>query len=212
MQQKSFSLNLNLQPGEVLYIRGPNGVGKTTFLLGLAGVFGSSTAFFNTTLVLGSKVYRNGMALPASFLGSESVLRPEWGLLRNLLYWNLLDKTGLNFVQFGLQWSQLKLGFHFSDQKALVEGVLNYVGLTDLQNKKVAHLSTGQLKRAHVARLLLCPRPLWLLDEPFNGLDRQGKHLVKALLEWHLSLGGCAIIALHDHLDSFSGKVLHLYR
>ena len=91
MQQKSFSLNLNLQPGEVLYIRGSNGVGKTTFLLGLACVFGSSTAFFNTTLVLGSKVYCNGMALPASFLGSESILRPEWSLLRNLVYWNLLE-------------------------------------------------------------------------------------------------------------------------
>ena len=104
------------------------------------------------------------------------------------------------------------MGLLFIDQNTLIQSLLSYVGLTGLEGKKVAHLSTGQLKRAHLARLLLCPRPLWLLDEPFNGLDSQGKTLVKALLALHLSSGGCAIIALHDQLDSFNGKVLHLYR
>ena len=62
----------------------------------------------------------------------------------------------------------------------------------------VRYLSTGQKKRAALARLLNRNCPIWLLDEPLNGLDAQAQARVEMLIGQHCERGGIAIVASHQ--------------
>lgn len=72
------------------------------------------------------------------------------------------------------------------------------LGLADLMDVPVRYLSTGQKKRAALARLLNQKAPIWLLDEPLNGLDSAAVTLVESLVAAHCGAGGIAVIASHQ--------------
>lgn len=72
------------------------------------------------------------------------------------------------------------------------------LGLSDLLDVPVRYLSTGQRKRASLARLIGQGAPLWLLDEPLNGLDIHAVRLAEALAAQHCAGGGICIIASHQ--------------
>ncbi|MXO72778.1 heme ABC exporter ATP-binding protein CcmA [Alteraurantiacibacter buctensis] len=75
---------------------------------------------------------------------------------------------------------------------------LERLGLATLIDVPVRYLSTGQRKRAALARLIGQDAPIWLLDEPLNGLDTHGVALVEALVGEHCVGGGMAVIASHQ--------------
>ena len=100
---------------------------------------------------------------------------------------------------------QVELGIALAFWQALDTGVneaLDRVELRALSDVPVRYLSTGQKKRAALARLLGQRAPIWLLDEPLNGLDSGGVALVEALVAEHLAGGGLAVIASHQPLSS----------
>ncbi|GAM03239.1 heme ABC exporter ATP-binding protein CcmA [Novosphingobium sp. MBES04] len=72
------------------------------------------------------------------------------------------------------------------------------LGLTDLLDVPVRYLSTGQKKRAALARLIGQAAPLWLLDEPLNGLDVHAVELTEAIVAEHCAGGGIALVASHQ--------------
>jgi heme exporter protein A len=71
-------------------------------------------------------------------------------------------------------------------------------GLGALLEVPVRYLSTGQRKRAALARLAAHGAPIWLLDEPLNGLDVAAVELVQTLTAEHCARGGIALIASHQ--------------
>ncbi len=74
-------------------------------------------------------------------------------------------------------------------------------GLEDLLDVPVRYLSTGQRKRAALARLAASGAQIWLLDEPLNGLDTHWGASTQAAIEAHRALGGIAVIASHQPLQ-----------
>ncbi|GAA0284954.1 heme ABC exporter ATP-binding protein CcmA [Alteraurantiacibacter aestuarii] len=78
---------------------------------------------------------------------------------------------------------------------------LERLGLDDLLDVPVRYLSTGQRKRAAMARLIGQQAPIWLLDEPLNGLDREAVAMAEGLVADHLKAGGLALIASHQPFD-----------
>ena len=78
---------------------------------------------------------------------------------------------------------------------------LAMLGLTDLLDVPVRYLSTGQKKRAALARLIGQRAPIWLLDEPLNGLDAQAVILVQELVASHCLAGGIAVVASHQPIE-----------
>jgi len=82
----------------------------------------------------------------------------------------------------------------------LDEGELHWRGVP------LGRLSAGQRKRAALARLLLVPATLWLLDEPYANLDRHGIALVNRLLETHIASGGAALVTSHGAVSFHGGE------
>ncbi len=72
------------------------------------------------------------------------------------------------------------------------------VGLAGLGLRPARTLSAGQKRRLGLAGLLVAPRPLWLLDEPYASLDDVGCELVDRLLSDHLSEGGAVALSAHQ--------------
>ncbi|HET6537162.1 MAG TPA: heme ABC exporter ATP-binding protein CcmA [Sphingopyxis sp.] len=84
------------------------------------------------------------------------------------------------------------------------------MALTNLSDIPVAMLSTGQRKRAAMARVIASGAPIWLLDEPANGLDSNAITLLVAAIAAHRQNGGAVLIASHFALGLESLRSLDL--
>ncbi len=93
-------------------------------------------------------------------------------------------------------WQKLGGGTGLSPEAALDE-----TGIAGLAPLEAGYLSSGQLRRLSLARLLVTRRPLWLLDEPSAALDAEGEALLGRLVDRHRAAGGAAIIATHHDLS-----------
>ena len=101
-------------------------------------------------------------------------LDPELPLRRALVFWARLSPTAEH-----------------------VEKALDAFGLNRLASVPVRLLSTGQLRRATLARAAASAAPLWLLDEPLNGLDTDGAERLTRAIESHVEAGGAVVAASH---------------
>jgi heme exporter protein A len=176
-------VSFTLGAGELLVVTGPNGAGKTTLLRVIAGLLHASGG--SVTL---AGAPEGGVGPNSHLLGVQNALKPALSLSENLTFWQ-----------------------HFSGSPAkTVDDALIAVGLPGLGDTPYAYLSTGQKRRAAIARLLVSHRPVWLLDEPTSGLDKSGEAMFAGLLRAHLNSGGIAVAATHLELGVAGAKELRM--
>lgn len=87
---------------------------------------------------------------------------------------------------------------------------LQTMEVAELAEVPVRYLSTGQRKRLAVARLLIAPRHIWLLDEPLNGLDDAARAKVEDLIALHCGGGGICVVASHQRIVLPHARTLRL--
>jgi heme exporter protein A len=131
-------------------------------------------ALAGLTTPFAGEVLREGTL---GLLDERSGLDPDLPLARALAFW------------FGI------------DGAAEVPAIMARLRLESLAEVPVRYLSTGQKKRAGLARLLGQRATIWLLDEPLSGLDTASQEAVAALVRDHCADGGIALIASHQPLD-----------
>ena len=163
-------VNFALRSGEMLTVTGPNGAGKSTLLRMIAGLL----PFAGGSLILESDL-RGDVAAITHYLGPLNAMKPALSVCENLRFW------------------QAFLGEH----RFPVQDALEAVGLGEIGHLPVAFLSTGQRRRASIAKLLVSRRPIWLLDEPTSGLDKASQVRIAGLIQSHLAEGGIVIAATH---------------
>ena len=115
-----------------------------------------------------------------SFIGHDPAVKPELSCIENLAF----------FQRFYPQ-TQAQLARPILD-------ALRRVGLGHRIHHLAGQLSAGQRRRLGLARLLVAPADLWLLDEPYTSLDVSGCEWVDQLLADHLAAGGAAIVTAHQ--------------
>lgn len=166
-------LSFDLVPGALMAVLGPNGCGKSSLLRLLAGLLRPEAG----TLMFSGGGEGEGRA---HYLAHADALKPADSLRETLRFWAALTGGG--------------------GHPARLEEAAETVGLAHLLDVPVQLLSAGQRRRAGLARLLLAPRALWLLDEPTAALDRAGETLLGALMRGHLAKGGAIAAATHGDL------------
>jgi len=179
-------LSFSLAAGEALLLRGPNGSGKSSLLRLLAGLLplaAGSLRWRGVEQRTGAPEYRADLA----YLGHLDALKPQLLLRENLQFWADLIGSTVD-----------------------LDAVLARVGLASCADLPAQHLSAGQRRRFGLARLLLKPVPLWLLDEPTTALDAAGQELSLDLIGRHLAGGGIAVISSHDPIAIAGSSTLTL--
>ena len=131
--------------------------------------------------------------------GKSSLLRLAAGLLRAERGWVQRPKLALADDALALD-RELPLKRALSFWAGSVNEAMEALGLTSLAEVPVRLLSSGQAKRATLARVAASDVPLWLLDEPFNALDRDGTDRLISLVRRHLDSGGAVLAASHQSL------------
>ncbi len=111
----------------------------------------------------------------AAWLGESTALDGERTLHEALRFWGRLDRATPDALE-----------------QAMV--AMSVVHLADVP---VRYLSTGQRRRAAIARIIAGAAPLWLLDEPANGLDTEGLERLGVAMATHRAAGGAVLAATH---------------
>ena len=174
-------LDFSLHAGEVVLIEGDNGAGKSTLLRLLCGLLQPTSG----------EIRLNGEPLTLARLSPQVALMSHHLGLK-------LELSALENLRFAAGLGGRRAGL--SPTTALAG-----VGLDGYADVPVRKLSAGQRKRVALARVLLAPVGLWLLDEPYANLDLDGIGLVNRLLENHTNRSGAALITSHGAYAYTSG-------
>ncbi|WP_256619671.1 heme ABC exporter ATP-binding protein CcmA [Parvularcula maris] len=177
-------VSLTAAPGDIVLLRGGNGSGKTSILRAVAELASYE----------GQVVFKRGVQpLDPAFIRSFEThyVSPEGGLNPRL---TVRETAGFEAAMEGRDPAE----------------ALEMLALDRAAELRVAELSTGQRRRLSFLRLLLGPRALWLLDEPFSGLDTEGRAVVLALIENQRERGGIVLLALHEEVIISGARTLRV--
>lgn len=173
--------------GNVLFVTGPNGVGKSTLLRLVAGL-GTLESGEIRLEAGGGAVTGAEVAECCHYLGHRDALKTALTVAENLAFWR--DFLAPPPVGAGAGHPALDL-----------DDALAAVDLDALADLPAGLLSAGQRRRLAVARLLVVRRPLWLLDEPTSALDAASEARLVALMAAHAAAGGLIMAATHLPID-----------
>ena len=176
-------LSFYLESSEMLYLTGPNGSGKSSLLRILAGFLRPSAG----------ELSWDGASEPnhekIQYIGHQNAVKGALSVLENLSFWSQINGD-------------------WGDQKTLACALQTF-GLEKLANLPARFLSAGQARRLTLARLLVVPAPLWILDEPATSLDTANEVALQSAIQAHLEEGGMVVMATHAEMKANS-KVLDM--
>jgi len=131
--------------------------------------------------------------------GKSSLIRLAAGLLRAER--GRVERSSLALADDALALDrELPLGRALRFWSTAIDPAIEALGLARLAEVPVRLLSSGQLKRATLARVAASGASLWLLDEPLNALDTDGADRLARLVDAHLASGGAVLAASHQPL------------
>lgn len=165
-------MNFAVAGGEALTITGPNGAGKSTLLRIIAGLLDKAEGRIRLDA---APAGFDGLVSACHYLGHLNAMKPVLSVEENLRFWQSFSGIGNHTIG----------------------EALDRVQLGDIGHLPFGYLSTGQKRRASIARLLISHRPVWLLDEPTAGLDKGSEDQFAGVMRTHLSGGGIVVAATH---------------
>ena len=174
-------LHLEIKPGSILRISGDNGSGKSSLLRILCGLLSphAGQVFWGSDPITED---RDQFHSELVYLGHIPALKSDFSALENLMSLALLG------------------GQSVSNEEAMQ--ALHEAGLDRQAHRFIRTLSQGQKQRIALSRLRLPQaKTIWVLDEPFNALDRESNLALQSVLINHVNHGGIVALSSHQELQ-----------
>lgn len=176
-----WDVDLDVPPGVLLAIVGPNGAGKTTLLKSMIGLV---RPVAGRVLVHG-RPFREQRRLVGYVPQRNSV---DWDFPTTVLDVVLMGRYG------ALGWIR-RPGAR--DRKLALDA-LDQVGMRPFVDRQISQLSGGQQQRVFLARALVQDAQIYLMDEPFQGVDATTERAIVALLQSLRQAGRTVVVVHHD--------------
>lgn len=177
-----WDVDFELERGKIIGIMGPNGSGKTTLLKSIMGLIRPSSGYVR---VLGAPL--NKVLQRVSYVPQRSGV--DWSF----------PATVRDVVEMGLYTPKNIVGWWNRKKYQKKTSIyLDKLGILPLANRQISQLSGGQQQRCFIARSLAQNAELYLMDEPFVGVDSATEHIIIELLREMRSEGKTVIIVHHD--------------
>lgn len=190
-------VDLSVERGEIVVVRGANGAGKTTLLRLCAGLV---RLYQGEGEVLGSDLAGTRAAEAAAWRSRVGFLGHE-----TRLYGDLTAKENVEFAR-ALCGSGRREGREVEGEAA-GEAALKQMELpARLHHERVSRLSAGQQRRVAFACVMVRRPELWLLDEPHASLDTEGRKCIDAVIAEVASAGAAVIVVTHEQGGVFGGS------
>lgn len=170
-------LSFEINAGDIVQVEGSNGSGKTSLLRILSGLsqpYEGQVLYNNQTISRCREEFQQNLL----YLGHSAGVKGE-----------LTAQENLNF----------NLALHGNNINSSSDN-LAAVNLLGFEDSLASHLSAGQHRRIALARLYQSQAPIWILDEPFTAIDKQGVASLEQLFIEHTQQGGCVILTTHQDL------------
>jgi len=170
-------LSISINPGDIIQVEGPNGAGKTSLLRILAGLsepYDGVVCFNEQPIAQNSDEFHQHLL----YLGHLAGVKGEMTAQENLAF---------NLALRGMD-------------ETSAEQTLKQVNLLGFEDALASHLSAGQHRRIALAQLYQSKAPIWILDEPFTAIDKQGVSSLEQLFLSHAKNGGAVILTTHQDL------------
>ena len=177
------NVSFNIEEGKITSFIGPNGAGKSTVLSIISRLLDADSG----------EVYIDGKEIKE---WNSKELSKKLSILKqsNNLNIRLTIRELVSFGRFPYCEGKLK-----KEDEKIVDNALEYMKLTDIQNKYLDELSGGQKQRAYIAMIVAQNTDYILLDEPLNNLDmKHSAEMMKMLRQMVNDLGKTIIIVIHD--------------
>ena len=188
--KKIFSkLNISLSPKKIIHLRGRNGIGKTTLIKILT----------NMLLPSSGEIYWNGKNIKKNlneffsnltYIMDTQTSKIEMTVIENIIFWKKLFSSPIELKE--------------------IDAIINSLLLEDYKNTKVNYLSTGEIKKLELCRLVIEQKKLWILDEPYVGLDELMINLINETFKNHIANGGMIIFSSHSNPELQNMETIQL--
>jgi manganese/zinc/iron transport system ATP- binding protein len=187
-----WDIGLELPPGQLIAIVGPNGAGKSTLLKAMLGLVAPITGWV--------KIFGKPYGQRRTWVGYV----PQ----RESVDWDF-PASALDVVLMGLYgrvgWLRRPRAHH----REMARACLRKVGLEEFAHRQISQLSGGQQQRVFLARALAQEARLYLMDEPFAGVDATTERAILTLLQ-ELRAEGRTVVAVHHDLQTVSEYFDHV--
>ena len=182
-------INITASPGKIIFIKGDNGAGKTTLLKTLVNILKPNEG---NIFWMGKKIKNNifNFYNETTFIMDKPTSTLAMTVNENINFWKKISLSKIKFEE--------------------IFKLLEMLRIDQYLKKQTMNLSLGEIKKLELTRLILEQKKLWIIDEPYIGLDRDSIGIINETFLDHISNNGIIIFSSNYEPDLKNLEIISL--
>ena len=183
------NIHISASPGKIVFIKGNNGTGKTTLLKTLVNILEPNEG---DIFWMGKKIKNNifNFYQETTLIMDKPTSSLVMTVIENINFWKKITSSKIKYEE--------------------IFKLLEMLRIDQYLKKQTMYLSLGEIKKLELTRLILEQKKLWILDEPYIGLDKNSMEIINETFIDHVSNNGIIIFSSNYESDLKNLEIISL--